>query len=167
RLAAGRADQVLLFDLQLPDRPLVATLPTAGESVYSLAWSPDGKWLAAGGYRALRVWDLSASTPTPTPRLESTDLSGRVTSLAFTADSAVLIAGDEDGRVGRKRERRDAAGEVGRFETRRRRRRGRGQVPHAQRPIPPRRQPLPVGAPRQGIDGLAGRRQGRHEGPVG
>jgi WD40 repeat protein len=92
RLAAGRGDQVLLFDLQSPQRPVATTLATPGEPVYSLAWSPDGRWLAAGGQRVVRVWEYpSAGTPL---RLEG--LVGRVTSLAFTPDSATLIAGDGD-----------------------------------------------------------------------
>ena len=92
RLAAARGDQVMLCDLSLPERPLVATLATPNEPVYSLAWSPDGKWLAAGGQRAVRVWEAAS----PTPRLHLSNLSGRVTALAFTPDSTVLLAGDGD-----------------------------------------------------------------------
>jgi WD40 repeat protein len=92
RLAAARGDQVLLFDLTSPERPLAATLATPGEPVYSLAWSPDGKWLAAGGHREVRVWDPAS----PTPRMHLTELTGRVTALAFTPDSTVLLAGDGD-----------------------------------------------------------------------
>jgi hypothetical protein len=92
RLAAGRGDQILLFDLQSPERPAVTTLATPGEMIHSLAWSPDGKWLAAAGHGVVRVWEPQSSTS----RLELTGLSGRVTALAFTPDSTVLITGDGD-----------------------------------------------------------------------
>jgi hypothetical protein len=92
RLAVARGDQVLVFDAQSPERPVVITLATPGEPVFSVAWSPDGQSLAAGRYRAVRVWDLAS----PAPRLQLTGLAGRVTALAFTPDSATLLAGDGD-----------------------------------------------------------------------
>jgi mono/diheme cytochrome c family protein len=92
RLAVGRGDEVVIFDVAAPERPVVTRLPTPHEPVYSLAWSSDGKWLASGGYRKVRVWDLQS----PTPVTELTGLSGRVGALAFGPGSQVLVAGDGD-----------------------------------------------------------------------
>lgn len=95
RLAAGRGDEILLFDLESPDRPIVRRISTPREVAYALAWSADGKWLAAGGYRTIRVWDVQSSSLTP---IELTGLAGRVSALAFapTGDGVALIAGDGD-----------------------------------------------------------------------
>jgi len=92
RLAAGRGAEVLLFDLQAPERAVIMRLTTANEPVYSLAWSADGKWLAAGGYRKVRVWDLQSANPV----LELAGLNGRVGALTFVPGMPVLVAGDGD-----------------------------------------------------------------------
>jgi hypothetical protein len=90
RLAVGRGDHLLIFDLSKKPAALAMDLATANDLVEALAWSGDGKWLASGGFRAVRVWDLKSSQPVRT----FNDLAGRVSALAFTPDGASLIAGE-------------------------------------------------------------------------
>lgn len=90
RLAVGRGDQILIYDLSSPDRNLVAQLPTPHDVVQSLAWSASGKFLASGGFAHLRLWNVKSQTL----ERDIDNLSGRVTAIAFTPDSSTLIAAD-------------------------------------------------------------------------
>jgi WD40 repeat protein len=92
RLAAGRGDRVLVFDITKKERPIVAQFATPNDLVQSLAWSPDGQTLASGGFRRIRLWEVASGK-----EIRQIDgLSGRVTALAFTPDGKTLIAGDGD-----------------------------------------------------------------------
>jgi WD40 repeat protein len=90
RLAAGRGDRILIYDVVAKDRPLIHQLATPNDLVQSLAWSPDGQRLASGGFRAIRVWDLHSDNALR----EIKGLSGRVTALTFAPDGKSLIAAD-------------------------------------------------------------------------
>lgn len=92
RLAAGRGDRVLIYDLAAKDRPLGTQMATSNDLVQSLAWSPDGQRLASGGFRQVRLWDASSGQMVK----EIKGLSGRVTALAFSPDGSMLIAADGD-----------------------------------------------------------------------
>jgi WD40 repeat protein len=92
KLAAGRGDRILIFDLTAKEKPVVAERQTPNEAIFSLAWSPDGKLLASGGYRNVRVWDLQSAGANLT--LEG--LKGRVGAITFTPDSQILIAADSE-----------------------------------------------------------------------
>ena len=66
-------------------------------AVTALAFSPDGKILAVGGYRAVTLWNL----PTGKALLSMTHLPGPVQSLAFRPDGAQLaVAGGAPGSSG-------------------------------------------------------------------
>ena len=75
-------------------RPGIAVF-TATSSVYSVAFSPDGKTLAAGSNDgSVRLWDLT----TRRPRRPVT-ATGSVYSVAFSPDGKTLAAGNDGGRV--------------------------------------------------------------------
>ncbi|HVW03049.1 MAG TPA: Gfo/Idh/MocA family oxidoreductase [Planctomycetaceae bacterium] len=73
----------------------VVPLKEAGEFsdhadwVSSVAFSPDGKWLAAGTYQGVRLWDVAEKKDAGTLALKS----GFVRSVAFSHDGKVLAAG--------------------------------------------------------------------------
>jgi len=73
------------------NHPVVAQLEGHRDAVQSLAWSPDGQRLAAGGWRRIVVWDGRMLKL----ELEITNhLVGRITALQFTTDNATLVAAD-------------------------------------------------------------------------
>ena len=100
-LAAGRGNQIHLYDpskgtliksLQDP-AVLGADKKPLGSAhlslVESLAYSPDGKWLASGSFQEVKLWDAQ------TGELKRT-LSGfseRVVALAFSSNSKLLATG--------------------------------------------------------------------------
>jgi WD40 repeat protein len=68
---------------------------TPGEALRLLAFSPDGRWLAAGG-ADFRVHLLRAVDGSPLPTLRVAE---KATSLAFSPDGGVLAAGDATGQI--------------------------------------------------------------------
>jgi hypothetical protein len=77
--------------------PLAAgTEPDGTWDSPSLAFSPDGKRLAAGGTdRSVKVWDVATGQPPLTLR----DHTGPITSVSFGPDGQRLAAGSQDGTV--------------------------------------------------------------------
>jgi WD40 repeat protein len=90
RLAVGRGDEIRLYDLTVPTRPMIATLATPNDLAQSLAWSGDSRLLASGGFRKIHLWDGSSGAKLT----EINELTGRVTALAFIPNQPVLIAGE-------------------------------------------------------------------------
>ncbi len=90
RLAVGRGVGVLVYDCSATNHVLVHRLDGQGDAVQSVVWSPDGKWLAAGGFRRVRIWETSGYTVAS----EVKDLLGRIPALAFSPDSSLLVAAD-------------------------------------------------------------------------
>lgn len=60
--------------------------------VATVAFSPDGKTLAAGGYREIVLWDLSEGKLAR--RIGAKQLGGAVQAVAFSRDGALLVAGE-------------------------------------------------------------------------
>lgn len=90
-LAVARANILCVYDLTKPAHPLDQHLSGHTESIQSVAWSPDGKWIATGGFRSLKIWD--ASTWREVKSLSSS-LVGSITALAFAPDNSSLFAAD-------------------------------------------------------------------------
>ena len=88
RLAAGRGNMVVVFDLSQENKVL-ATLKGHRDAVRSLAWSSDGKWLASGGYRSVRLWDEKWQ---PVREIQTPD--GCITALAFAPDNFSIFTAD-------------------------------------------------------------------------
>jgi mono/diheme cytochrome c family protein len=90
RVAVGRGNRVLVFDVAAKEAAVVGEFSTPNEPVYSLAWSPDGNAIAVGGYRNVRLWDLKSAGAVRT----FDGLKGRITALVFTPDGRGLLAAD-------------------------------------------------------------------------
>jgi WD40 repeat protein len=91
RLAVGRGDRVLVYDVAEKGRPMIHDLAmVTGDVVQSLAWGKDGKWLAAGGYRRVRLWVGGSGEL----KRDLSGIDGRVTAMAFTPDGQTLVAAD-------------------------------------------------------------------------
>ena len=84
---------VKLWDLAAPNR--AKTLTAFGDTVLSVAFSPDGKRLATGCYdKTLKVWDWKAGTVSA-----SETLPGWVHAVQFSPDGKTLASGDAKGGV--------------------------------------------------------------------
>lgn len=91
RLAVAQANAVCIYDLTKPERPLDQKLVGHTEAVQSVAWSPDGQWIATGGFRSLKVWDVATWREV---KSLSSSLVGNITALVFGMDKATLFAAD-------------------------------------------------------------------------
>ncbi|HLZ30940.1 MAG TPA: hypothetical protein VKV73_26785 [Chloroflexota bacterium] len=85
--SAGPANAVTLYTVASGQK--AATLTGSAIQINSIAFSPDGKYLAGGGAQDITVWELTAGTPPKTLVHQSTD-HGDVNSVAFSADGKYL-----------------------------------------------------------------------------
>lgn len=91
RLAVGRGAEIVIHDATAKDFPVVGRSAEPGDAVQTLAWSPDGRWLASGGFRRVVLRDASSLE---IRREVTTGLAGRVTALRFSPDSTQLALAD-------------------------------------------------------------------------
>jgi WD40 repeat protein len=106
--AASRANQIFLYHLpskrelgRLTDpsliekgiykQPGVADL----DLVQSLKFSPNGEWLASGGFRTVKLW----KKPAGGKRLDLAALEGPARSIAVSADGKFAAIGEETGKI--------------------------------------------------------------------
>jgi WD40 repeat protein len=89
-LAVAKAHRVILLDVTLPERPVLAELTGHTEPIQSILWSADGKQMVTGGFQRIFVWDVASRKVVA--RIES--LLGDITGLALHADGRRLFAGD-------------------------------------------------------------------------
>jgi len=91
RLAVACANQISLHDLKKPELPVIGLLVGHVEAVQSLGWSADGKWLASGGFRQIRLWDAATAKEVA---VISGSMIGNITGLAISPDGKSLFAAD-------------------------------------------------------------------------
>ncbi|VTT98315.1 wd40 repeat-containing protein : WD40 repeat-containing protein OS=Singulisphaera acidiphila (strain ATCC BAA-1392 / DSM 18658 / VKM B-2454 / MOB10) GN=Sinac_1517 PE=4 SV=1: WD40: WD40: WD40: WD40 [Gemmataceae bacterium] len=97
----GKSGVVSLFRLDAGGKPTKAaavTIPANKDSVFALAFTPDGRTLATTGYdRVIHVWDVPTDATAPkAPRLTLKDHSDVVYALAFNHDGSLLASGSAD-----------------------------------------------------------------------
>ncbi len=92
RLALARGNMIFVHDLADKNKR-ITTLKGHRDVVQSLAWSPNGQWLASGGYRSVRLWDANWK-----PARELSGIEGRVTAMVFSPDNQSVYTAD-DGHV--------------------------------------------------------------------
>lgn len=89
--AVGFGKEVEVHKLGETSQKLIRTLSGHNSSIHSLAWSQDGKLLAAGSFRHVIVWNVESGEPIKS--IEE-DLQGRISALAFLNDGQRLVIAD-------------------------------------------------------------------------
>jgi WD40 repeat protein len=110
-VAVGRGNQILVYDagsgtyirslvqqgMQTPDKKAVRAAHVS--LVESLAYSPDGRYIASGSFQEVCIWDVQSGQLTH----KLTGFAHNVVSLAFSANSKLLATGggvpSEDGEL--------------------------------------------------------------------
>jgi WD40 repeat protein len=110
-VAAGRANQVLLLDVETGDeigrlidpnlnailhngKPMYPTGAAHRDFVHSLAFSPDGRTIASGGYRTVKLWQRPA-----TNRLREIAVGAAVTTVAVSPNGQTLATAGADNAI--------------------------------------------------------------------
>jgi WD40 repeat protein len=95
---ASRQD--LISRLLATENTPLATPVIGGDSIESVAFSPDGRTLAAATGGTIRLWDMAdPARPRALGPPVTVSTTGRVFSVAFSPDGRTLASGDYDGLV--------------------------------------------------------------------
>lgn len=100
-LATGGTDNEVTLWQVAPQPHLLATLPGFTQAVQSIAFSPDGRSLAAvGDPRVVHRWDLA--DPTHPVELPTLPTPGKVAmqAVAYRGDGGAIVAGGTNGTIG-------------------------------------------------------------------
>ncbi len=90
RLAVGRRNHLMVYDVASTNFPVLHDIELHRDVVRSVAWSPDGEWIASGAFRELKVLKAESMEVFRT----TTNLAGRVNELRFTPHGGALIVAD-------------------------------------------------------------------------
>ena len=88
RLVVGRSNLLIIYNLE-EENKIVGRLEGHLDSVQAIAWSSDGNWLVSSDYRSVFLWSSELKLVRQINGFE-----GRVTALAFSADSQSVFAAD-------------------------------------------------------------------------
>lgn len=101
-LAAGSADNnIRLWDLRKPSDVWLRELKGHRDGVSSVAFSPDGKWLASGSWKidgTVKLWNLNQLEPEPISFKGKGHTDG-ITSVAFSPDGKTLASAGNDRKI--------------------------------------------------------------------
>ncbi len=87
---------LILWDTQTGERTQILTAGMGSERIMALAWSADGRWLAAGMYSGrIVLWDMLALQPAA----NLAGHNGSIIGLGWSPDSRLLASNSEDGTV--------------------------------------------------------------------
>src|SRR4029079_9580180 len=89
RLAVGRGNRILIYDVAGTNLTLLQEQTAHREVVRALAWNTNNTRLASGSFREITVWE---ATNMQSVWSGATNLVGRVTGLEFAGDR--LLAAD-------------------------------------------------------------------------
>ena len=90
-LAVARGADVVLYDLTKPDHASLRVIGGEVEPVQSVAWSSDGSYLAIGGFRQARIWEMAAAK---IKAVIAAKLVGQISAVVFTRDQKQLFLAD-------------------------------------------------------------------------
>lgn len=90
-LAAARGGNLALYSIRSNHVDAARVKAAHTDAIQSVAWSPDGRWIATGGWRKILLWDAEGLRLS---REWTTGLENRITALEFGVDSKNLYAAD-------------------------------------------------------------------------
>ena len=91
RVAWAHGSELVVHELISTNHALLLRTQAHTDIIRSVAWSPDGRWVATGGFRELKVFNATNLSETWSIR---SNLVGRITALRFSSHGGALVAAD-------------------------------------------------------------------------